>query len=76
MIDYERVLNETSENIQAAITNNGYCTVGEFCKDKGLHKSTVVKIVMRKRAPTLKSLIEIANAADVSLAQLLGPEAF
>lgn len=76
MIDYERVLSEVSENIQAAITNNGYCTVGEFCKDKGLHESTVIKIVKGKRAPMLKSLVEIANAADVSLAQLLGPEAF
>lgn len=76
MVDYKKVLDEISDNIQAVVTNSGYCSVGTFCKDKGLHKSTVVKIAMRKRAPTLKSLIEIANAADVSLAQLLGPEAF
>ena len=76
MINYDKMLEELAENVRAAIASSGYCSINEFCKANGLHESSVTRIASGKRVPTLKSLVEIANAADVSFAKLMGPEAF
>jgi len=76
MIDYDKLVSELSENVRAAVASSGYCSISEFCKAKGLHQSSVTRIASGKRIPTLKSLVEIANAAGVSFASLMGPEAF
>lgn len=76
MINYDKMLEELAENVRAIVASSSYCTIAEFCRAKGLDKSSVARIASGKHAPTLKSLVEIANAADVSLAKLMGPEAF
>lgn len=75
-IDYGKVVDEISENVRALVASSGYCTVAEFCRATGLHESSITRIASGKRIPTLKSLVDIANAADVPLAKLLGPEAY
>lgn len=76
MIDYDKVVQEISENVRALIASSGYCSINAFCQAKGLHESSVDRIASGRCVPTLKTLVEIANGADVSLAQILGPEAF
>lgn len=76
MINYDKMLEGLAENVRAVIATSGYCTISEFCKAKGLRESSVTRIASGKRVPTLKSLVEIANAADVSFAKPIGPEAF
>lgn len=76
MINYDRMVEELAENVRAAIASSGYTTISDFCKAKGLHESSVTRIASGKRVPTLKSLVEIANAVGVSFATLMGPEAF
>jgi len=76
MIDYEKMSEGLAENVRAVVAESGYCSVGEFCRAKGLSRSVVTRIASKKCVPTLKSLIEIANAADVPLTKLLPAEAF
>lgn len=76
MVDYELVIQEISENVRALVASSGYCSVSAFCQAKRLPESSVERIAAGRCAPTLKTLVEIANGAGVSLAQILGPEAF
>lgn len=75
-IDYGKLMADISENIRALIAKSGYCTAAEFCRAYGLHESNITRFAAGTRVPTIKSLVEIANATGVSLAELMGPEAF
>ena len=67
----EIVLEHVAKSIKRRIEDAGYPSIDKFCNELGLHKSTLYRTVNRARSPKLHTLVEIANALDIDLKDLL-----
>ena len=74
MQNQQLILNHVAKSIQRSILNAGYASVDQFCKQNKLVKTTVYRAINDRRSPRLVTLIQIANALDISLLQLMDLE--
>ena len=71
MLDPEVTITHIRENIQQKIKDAGYATIEKFAYENNLTKSTITRAINGSRNPRLVTLIEIANALNISLSELL-----
>lgn len=73
-MNFDKMLEDLAANVNAAIANAGYRSINEFAKEKGLAISTVRRIANKQESPSLQAVAQIAEAAGMPLADLLGIE--
>lgn len=71
MLDPEVTITHIRENIRQKIQDAGYATIEKFAYENGLTKSTITRAINGSRNPRLVTLIEIANALNINLSELL-----
>lgn len=71
MLDPEVTITHIRENIQQKIKDAGYATIEKFAYENNLTKSTITRAINGSRNPRLVTLIEIANALNINLSELL-----
>lgn len=71
MLDPEATITHIRENIQQKIKDAGYATIEKFAYENNLTKSTITRAINGSRNPRLVTLIEIANALNINLSELL-----
>ncbi len=71
MLDPEVTITHIRENIRQKIQDAGYPTIEKFAYENGLTKSTITRAINGSRNPRLITLIEIANALNINLSELL-----
>jgi len=71
MLDPEVTITHIRENIRQKIRDAGYATIEKFAYENNLTKSTITRAINGSRNPRLITLIEIANALNINLSELL-----
>lgn len=71
MLDPEVTITHIRENIRQKIQDAGYATIEKFAYENNLTKSTITRAINGSRNPRLITLIEIANALNINLSELL-----
>jgi len=71
MIDSEILVAHIRENIRRRIKEAGYSSVEKFAFENGLMKTTISRVIKGSRNPRLVTLVEIANALEIPLSELL-----
>lgn len=69
--DPEQIVDHIIDSIQWHIKDAGYKSVTEFCEKNGIIKTTVSRAIGKSRTPRLRTLVEIANALNVTLDDLI-----
>jgi len=71
MINPDIVVTHIRSNIQKKIKEAGYPSVERFAYENGLIKTTISRAINGSRNPRLVTLVEIANALEIPLHELL-----
>ena len=71
MLDPEVTITHIRENNRQKIQDAGYATIEKFAYENKLTKSTITRAINGSRNPRLVTLIEIANALNINLSELL-----
>jgi DNA-binding phage protein len=64
-------MDHVARSIRRRIEDAGYASIDQFCNENGIVKSTVYRAIKCERSPRFVTLIEIANALEIPLQDLL-----
>lgn len=71
MVNPELVVEHIRKTVFAKIKDAGYPSIEKFAFENGLVKTTVSRAIKGTRNPRIVTLVEIANALEIPISELL-----